>query len=661
MLIGRKQRVLQRTSSLLILSPDMRTPPAFLLAFFLTALVTVSKGSGKTDSLLNAARHQTDTALAFTLNELCFNLAYTDVEKAKQYGFEALALSRKIGYKKGEMKAYTRIGIVYDIASDFDSAIWYYDKALVLAVAQNDWKLQASALNNKAMVFSNRGMYTKAMVMYLNALRLFERMNDTTGTANAMNNIAVLYNDMHKPNQSIRYSRQAVEKYRQSGNLRGMAAAYTNMAMSFEDTNLDSAYKYLRLSIELKEVLNDRFGLGISYNDLCLFFNSTEQPDSAIIYGKRAIAMRKGLNDQFGTASCLINLANAYGQKKQFDLQKASLDQAFDIAWALKSKRLLSRITFGLSSVYRQKGNADKAYRYLRWHGDFRDSLINEENTRNLNELEARYQSEKKDLTIANAQLALQAAEATLGRKRAQLTTLISVFILFAVSVLLVYVIYSGRQRRKRAQQKIEEEQLRNRAVISAEDEERKRIAKDLHDGVGQQLSAVKMNLSAYASDRRPNDLDEIIKMLDDTIREVRSVSHSMMPNALLHAGLASALRDFLNGVSSGGRLEVDLQIIGLRDRLDNKQETTLFRIIQECVANAIKHAEAGRLTVQIIHHPEHLTLMIEDDGKGFDPSTVRYGLGIRNIESRVAYINGRLDIDSQPGRGTTVTVEIPH
>ncbi|MES2690371.1 MAG: sensor histidine kinase [Bacteroidota bacterium] len=629
--------------------------------FVFIICTTALFADNRIDSLIKAASTQTDTNRVKTLNELCFAMVYNDVDAAKKYGFEALASAEKIGFTKGRTKAYIRIGIVYDVASDLDSAIWYYDKALALAIANKDLNAQASALNNKAMVYSNRGLYPKAMVMYLNALRTFERMHDTLGTANALNNIAVLYDDMHKYRQSLVYGWQALNTYESIHNRKGMAAAYTNIALAYDNVNTDSCYKYARLALNIKEELNDKFGLGISYNDMGIFFTGIMKPDSSIYYIQKSLAIKHELNDEFGEASCLINISNAYQQKGDYKKQLECLDKALDIAYTLKSFRLIARAAFGLSSTQRNLGDYQMAYRYLRLHGNYRDSLITEENTKNINELDARYQSEKKDLQLANSSLALKASEATVGRNRAQLTLLIVLLSFVIISSLFVYFIYVNRQKRKAVQNLIEQEQLRNKAVITAENEERKRIAKDLHDGVGQQLSAVKMNLSAYSSKNNTTQLTDIMNMLDDAVKEVRSVSHSMVPNALLHAGLASAIRDFMNNVALSGKLQVDVQLVGIKDRLDEKKETTLFRIVQECVTNITRHAEAGRLTLQLIHHPEHLTLMIEDDGKGFNVKDSSGGIGIKNIESRVAYINGTLDIDSQPGRGTTITVEIPH
>jgi signal transduction histidine kinase len=149
--------------------------------------------------------------------------------------------------------------------------------------------------------------------------------------------------------------------------------------------------------------------------------------------------------------------------------------------------------------------------------------------------------------------------------------------------------------------------------------------------------------------------------MVDDAVREVRSVSHNMMPNALIRFGLAKAVREFIDKIAATGALKVDLQIVGLNDRLESTTETVLYRVMQETVSNIIKHAAATTISIQLIKDDESLTMMIEDNGKGFDTKKISEfgGIGLKNIISRVEYLNGTVDFDSFPGRGTTVIVEL--
>jgi len=215
----------------------------------------------------------------------------------------------------------------------------------------------------------------------------------------------------------------------------------------------------------------------------------------------------------------------------------------------------------------------------------------------------------------------------------------------------------------------INQQELRSRAIIEAEEKERTRIAKELHDGIGQQLSAAKLNISGLQASLHTNNdeekvmLQNAIDFIDESVKEVRSVSHSMMPNALVKSGLVSAIKEFVTKISSSGALKINLEIVGLSDRLEQTVETVLFRVLQELLNNIIKHAKAAYVNIQVIKHEKELTILIEDNGVGFDTEkelSNNNGIGLKNIQSRVAFLNGQVFFDSHISKGTTVTVEIP-
>ncbi|MFN3446541.1 MAG: sensor histidine kinase [Bacteroidia bacterium] len=378
-----------------------------------------------------------------------------------------------------------------------------------------------------------------------------------------------------------------------------------------------------------------------------------------MIYLNKSFEIKNNYKDRFGMASVLINRANTHASIQNYKQQLNDLLLAYNLAQEIKSYRLLSRISYGLSAYYKRINDYKNAYNYRSKYTIYKDSLMSEETTKQINELEARYQSEKKDLEIENKNLELLKTSAQLSKKRTQLLLLIAVFVTLTLGALLFYITYNNKQKQKAIKLQVEQEQLRNIAVITAEDEERKRIAKDLHDGAGQQLSAIKMNLSAVAHKNPDKALNNIMEQLDDAVKEVRNVSHMMMPTVLLSNGIIEAIKNLAYKINQSKHLNINTRFVDLTHDLDEKVQTTLYRIVQECFNNIIKHAQATEVNLQLIQHPEHLTLMIEDNVKGFNPDNKQLGMGLRNIESRVLYINGILHIDSSPGNGTTITIEI--
>ena len=206
------------------------------------------------------------------------------------------------------------------------------------------------------------------------------------------------------------------------------------------------------------------------------------------------------------------------------------------------------------------------------------------------------------------------------------------------------------------------------KAVMEAEENERQRIAKDLHDGIGQMMSAAKMNLSAIESEinfsnpEQKKSFSKIINLLDESCKEVRTVSHIMIPNALLKNNLGIAIHDFADKISSKN-LKVHVSTEGLDERIDSNIETVLYRVIQECVNNVIKHSDATTLDISLIRDKDGISGTIEDNGKGFDmtDNDQSDGIGLKNIFSRIEYLKGTVDFDSAPGRGTVVALNVPN
>lgn len=213
----------------------------------------------------------------------------------------------------------------------------------------------------------------------------------------------------------------------------------------------------------------------------------------------------------------------------------------------------------------------------------------------------------------------------------------------------------------------MQQQDIATKAVLEAEERERQRIAQDLHDGVGQMMSAVKLNLSAFQSELQitdeqiKNKFENIFSLVDDSCKEVRSVSHNMMPNALLKNGLSTAVREFLNKIDSNA-LEVNLYVEGLDEHLNSDVEIMLYRVIQECVNNAVKHAGASKLDLSIIREEKNLSVSIEDNGKGFDTSDMDLfsGIGLKNIISRVEYLKGNIEFDAKENKGTAIIIHVP-
>ena len=203
-------------------------------------------------------------------------------------------------------------------------------------------------------------------------------------------------------------------------------------------------------------------------------------------------------------------------------------------------------------------------------------------------------------------------------------------------------------------------------AVLKGEEQERTRLAKDLHDGLGGMLSGIKfsfntMKRNLIMTPENAQAFERSMDMLDSSIKEMRRVAHNMMPEALVKFGLDTALKDFCNDINKSGALQVSYQSIRLENLvIEQTTAITIYRIVQELINNVMKHASAKTAIVQLAKSDHHLTVTVEDDGKGFDTAAVTAGDGLKNVQSRIDYLKGSCDIKSEKGNGTSINIEIP-
>ena len=239
----------------------------------------------------------------------------------------------------------------------------------------------------------------------------------------------------------------------------------------------------------------------------------------------------------------------------------------------------------------------------------------------------------------------------------------------------LVYRNLRHRQQLAKQQDELQQQRIRELekdkqleavdSMLQGQEEERSRLAKDLHDGLGGLLSGVKFSLSNMKDNLiiTPDNMtvfERSLDMLDTSIKELRRVAHNMMPELLTKFGLDEALKEYCNSINATNLLSVKYQSIGMDTRIEKSAEIIIYRIIQELLNNIMKHAAAKEATVQLIKEEGRLSIIVEDDGKGFDSALIKdnKGAGLTSIQSRVDYLKGQLDIHSETDKGTLVNIE---
>jgi signal transduction histidine kinase len=205
--------------------------------------------------------------------------------------------------------------------------------------------------------------------------------------------------------------------------------------------------------------------------------------------------------------------------------------------------------------------------------------------------------------------------------------------------------------------------ELKNiRASIEGQEIERKRIAQELHDGIGGSLAGIKMRMQSLTKKGEVNDqFKNVIQSIDDVYREVRTLSHHLTPPGMHRHSFVEFISKYLNDISEASKFELEYIFHGEEElnSLPDESKVEIYRILQELINNIIKHAEANFVEVQLLWSEDCVNLIVEDLGKGFNPASVKSGIGLNSIAKRVESMGGKLNIDSNPGRGTIINVDI--
>lgn len=634
-----------------------------LFTYFLLSALVVSTQS-KTDSLKKKVAAETNIAQkADLLVQISDAYRFSGPDSSLAYARQAISLINSFKDSSRLVKAEIYYCYYYYNMGNPDTALRIAQKNILWL--QN----KPALLSQLAMYYSFSGLcYMKldkkkeALDRFYKALEYAEKSDDNLTRLKAYVNIGWVMMELNQFDQAIKNFKTAlnfIEEKKLPETYAGVT--YSNMASCFGSLNMvDSAYKFSQLAVTKSHISGD-----ITTEANSLFILGTAQIkkgqlNEALNSYLKAQPLREKVGDPFFIVSDQAEISSLYAKLGRTEEGIATGEKALKMAEENKISAKLPMIYSALASNFESANDFEKATTYYKKINALKDSMYADASPQALAEMRTKYESEKQDRLIEQQQ----------NRLKMQNYLLIGVAGLVFLSGLLLHSWYRRSKLRQEAVMKTElmkQQEMAVKAVLEAEENERQRIAKDLHDGVGQMMSAAKMNLSAFESDiffaneEQKKSFEKIISLVDESCKEVRTVSHIMMPNALLKNNLAAAISEFVDKLNNK-HLKVHVYTEGLDERLDSNVETVLYRVIQECVNNTIKHAGASSLDISMIKDKDGISGTIEDNGKGFDCSdkTKFEGIGLKNIISRIEYLKGTVDFDSAPGRGTVVAWHVP-
>jgi two-component system NarL family sensor kinase len=563
---------------------------------------------------------------------------------------------------KEKMKAYAALSSSYmGVVKDFDECLSNALAGAALAEKLGEYSYLGEFQTTIGIAWYFKGKYDSAASYYYKALEVLKKTNDPLKKASVLNELGKLYRKTRDLDRALQMYDEAYAIYKSLGEQEGMSTILNESGVVFEyKGDYAEAINRYKSSLAICEKMNNTIGKAYSLNFIGGVYTLQKNFAEAEKYLFRSLELRKEMKDTFAIALNYSDLGYMFTEKGDYDKAAEHYKLSNDIAIRMKFPDLLLGNYKELSSIAEKKGDTRLSLDYFKKYIALKDSLYTGDKMKQIEQLNAKYQAQKKE-----QQLQLQKAEIT--KKNYLLAGLV-----VGIGMLLLAGFAFYRKRRTQQELRLQSELMKQqdmatRSIINAEENERKRIAADLHDGVGQMMSAAKMNLSAFENniafkdESQKNFFDKIIAQVDESCKEIRSVSHQMMPNALLKSGLASAVKEFLDKIDHRV-IKINLHAEGLNERLDSNLETVLYRVIQECVNNVIKHSGANNLDISLIRDADGIAATVEDNGKGFDISDKAKfeGMGLKNITSRIGFLKGTVEFDSAPGKGTLVAIHVP-
>lgn len=640
-----------------------------LILLWFTLLKTGAQAQGviNRDSLQKqldvAPEDSTKVKLYYLLAEQFIN---EDLEKTEELNKKGLLLSRELNYSSGVMEFYTLQGSVMTLRGDFEAALKINLEAMEYAQANADSTELARTMLNVGIAYRQLNDYETAVTYVEEAKDILIKRNEYRYDAGIYNLLQLLYYSMHQYRKGVHNGRLAIRAIGKTGDIDLLRNSHNNLGLNYLYLRLyDSANYYLtKADSAAKKHKDVRTQITVSLN-LAQIALQQHRFDDIKIHTQNALTLSQkyGAHELEGLA--LYGLAYHYLLKKEYTNATMFADSALHLAKQYNMPDLKQRVYALLANLNYGQQNTQAGYQYFNQYEMLTDSVLNSSIANNTIRIEKKLETARKD-----AQIKLQQAQ--LDKK-----TTLNYFLgigTFALAAILLLSYRNYKHRQKLQQSKIEELETEKQlaataAVLKGEAQERTRLAKDLHDGLGGMLSGIKFSLNRVKGNlvMTPDNaqaFERSIDMLDSSIQEMRRVAHNMMPEMLLKYGLDTALKEFCSEIDRSDVMRVTYQSAGISNAtLEQTLAVTVYRIVQELVSNALKHSNACNVLVQVHRFAQEkaLAITVEDDGIGFDPKQLNQsaGMGWQNIQSRVDFLKGRLDVQSSLGKGTSVMIEM--
>ena len=632
----------------------METRILHLIGIILLAASAFAQNSVE---LADAYRSEpTDSGKVKILLDIGYSLELESPDSALAIYDQAVEFGKRSGYLIGAGRAQMYSGIVKSTIGEHAAALEFYDQALQ-TFAKAGYELGIAGTHvNIGVVHNYRGEFELAMESYMKGIRVYEKLGAKPQLVSSYGNVGGIFIELGQHQKGCEYFQKEMQVAYELGDSSMIADSHINLGLGHQQfQRYDSSGFHFNKCLEISVRNGFTYLQFLSHNNLADLVSKTEGAVAALPHGTEAVRLSKIIGNPYNTANAFKGLGVKFIEIEEYSKADLYLDSAIEYGKSISSKDLLSEAHLFLAESKAKQKEFEAAFKNQQLHKLYADSVFSEQQIKQLNELEVAYETEKKDRTLAENELEL-------AQKTRQTFLMVAGVIALIVVIIFILLYFNQKQRLKDQEMEAlekEQEVAAIRSMMDGEEKERRRIARDLHDGLSAMLAAVKMKFSSV---KTLEELNPAVDSLDEASKEVRRIAHNMMPEVLVNYGLEAALKDFVESVNQSKNLKADVQINNIGRLNDRTKELMIYRIVQELINNVIKHAQAKSIIVQLMRTDDILSITVEDDGVGFDVDVAmkKNGIGMTNLKTRVEYIGGELNIDSSEKNGTSVFIEVP-
>lgn len=630
------------------------------LVLMCTALPAQTAGK---NLLLFKLRHSKDTALVAAYIDYGNWWEAYNLDSAAVYYVKAGQLAKRLGDVNGELRYYANYTYILNQQGRLDKSLELNLEALKVARSHQGQDV-AGCLFNIGSSYNNLGNYNQALLYYLQAAALMEKTEPSANLVTVYNNIGGVFTNSGQYAKALSYNAKALRYARLLHDSVAIAKTLVNKGITeFFLDRPDSAMQSISEGLVITRSIQNPYLESIGLKTMADIFIKQRLYAKSLGYAMKALDMAQEVRSNYAETEALKTIAASYEGLGKTDSCIFYASRAIELENKFQYRDGQYKLYDILAASYAGKKDFASAYRFLTISRHLQDSVSRIETEQKMLRLESGYNASQNEKHILSLE----------KEKKQQQLMIISLAALIMVSLLLAALIYRNSVNRKKitGQQVLakereivrlqkEQQLLAANYMLKGQEDERSRLAKDLHDGLGGLLSGIKLTLIHSYDAPTSHAQDKALQQLDHAMTEMRRIAHSMMPEALVRFGLTDALDDFCASFPSGNGLHIHFQAFGIDERLGQDTEIVLYRIVQELVNNAIRHGRASEIYIQLVRTDNAVNLTVEDNGAGFDTSASNQvkGMGLRNVMMRVDYLNGTLDIQSQQQMGTTVTID---